>query len=69
MDSVVIALPIGFKVETLPDPLSIVSLFGHCDLKPQLLDRNNVLVTRQFIVNSKIFPFKNQTDLALFLNK
>ena len=69
MDSVVIVLSVGFKVETLPDTLSVVSIFGHYDLKSQLLDKNSVLVTRQFMVNSRIFPSKNQTDLALFFKQ
>jgi Domain of Unknown Function with PDB structure (DUF3857) len=69
MDSIVVAIPTGFKVETLPDPLSINALFGTYQLKSQVLDKNNVLVTRQLIVNNKIFPAKNQTDLAQFFKQ
>lgn len=68
-DSVVISLPTGFKVETLPDPLSITSFFGNYNLKSHLLDKNTVLITRQLIVNNKIFPSKSQADLALFFKQ
>lgn len=69
MDSVMISLPAGFKVETLPDPLSIASSFGNYNLKSNQLDKNTVLITRQLIVNNKIFPSKSQADLALFFKQ
>lgn len=69
MDSIAISIPVGFKAESLPDPLSITSPFGHYTLKSQLSDKNNVLIVRQLIVNNKIFPSKSQAELALFFKQ
>ena len=69
MDSITITIPTGFKAESLPEPLSIKSLFGQYDLTAQLLDKNNVLIKREFVVTNKIFPAKNQTELAVFFKQ
>ena len=69
MDSIAISIPVGFKAESLPDPLSITSPFGHYTLKSQLSDKSNVLIVRQLIVNNKIFPSKSQAELALFFKQ
>jgi hypothetical protein len=68
-DSITLELPAGFKAESLPDPLSINSLFGQYDLKATALDKNKVLVTRRFMLNNKILPSKNSADLALFFKQ
>jgi hypothetical protein len=69
MDSVTIHLPVGFNVESLPDPLSINAVFGSYDLKAKVLDKNNVLVTRRLVINNKILPPKNNVDLVDFFKK
>ena len=69
IDSITITIPTGFKAESLPEPLSIKSLFGQYDLTAQLLDKNNVLIKREFVVTNKIFPAKNQTELAIFFKQ
>ena len=69
IDSITITIPTGFKAESLPEPLSIKSLFGQYDLTAQLLDKNNVLIKRKFVVTNKIFPAKNQIELAVFFKQ
>lgn len=64
-----IDLPDGFKVENLPDPLSITSLFGSYEFKASLLDKNKVLVRRRLVLNNKIYPPKNNDDLAVFFKQ
>ena len=69
MDSVTIDLPVGFKVENLPDPLSITSLFGSYEFKASLLDKNKVLVRRCLVLNNKIYPPKNNNDIAVIFKQ
>ena len=69
MDSVMIDLPVGFKVENLPDPLSITSLFGSYEFKVSQLDKNKVLVRRCLVLNNKVYPPKNNDDLAVFFKQ
>ncbi len=69
MDSITIDLPVGFKVENLPEPFSMTSLFGSYDFKATLLDKNKILVSRQLILNNKIYPPNNNNDLSFFFKQ
>jgi Domain of Unknown Function with PDB structure (DUF3857)/Transglutaminase-like superfamily len=65
LDSVLVNLPEGYKIESRPDPLSIKSPFGSFELSLKIEDRK-IWVMRRLVVNNAILPKNKYGELVEF---
>ncbi|MBV7531483.1 DUF3857 domain-containing protein [Chitinophaga sp. sic0106] len=66
-DTVNITLPAGYKVETLPKPVSVETKFGTYTSAVNMKD-NTVTYIRKYLINSGRFPAADYSAFATFMN-